>query len=681
MSNLSTTNAISATETSLLATSFTLIASTTSDGTSQPVPPTASPSPTQPPIANPTDPSLQANNVTSVIVPFTAFVLGGAAIFSAFCFLRTRLPFIYQPRRRILNEPPPKLTNAFYGWIAQLIRIPEELVMRTAGTDSLFILRFLRSSFMLFSTLSILGLSILTPLNASGNEVERNPRNETLKNPFGFDEVTLLRRISFENVSPGSSAIDAHIVMLWVVEILVYINLRWFYRECINTRIQRVKHDLAASRTDDGSEASQKARARNIDLRTVMMVNLPDHMRDEVIIKRFWEEDAGVGKVEKVAVCRRYVRLRRMIAERFASLRAIEMAWVGWRGNLPKTLEGIFDKARDRGTRVDMGQDDPFVSALSNADLEVLEEVLRRGFTDALTGPMSPTAIHPDDDEEGQPRSRRPAFPNSTDSDEETANLITPASTSRPLIRTGFLGLFGPKVDAIGYHFDRYKKIDSRIREFRSQLDDSKPTPYAFVTFADAETAAIAAQCVVPSDPVAGSGWRVVPAPHPREIHWPSISSFASEAQIMFWRTALTIVILVALVFFWSYPITAISNLLRPDALVEVLPPDWAKWVASWSDGTKLAVQTMVPSILVAIWMALLPPVMILLSYLQGIESYSWIDQSCLNKFFFYSIFNVLLVFTVSGSVTTSLDDIIGRPKEIVSLILGSVATFHDCKD
>ncbi|KAI9024137.1 hypothetical protein DFJ74DRAFT_705857 [Hyaloraphidium curvatum] len=522
---------------------------------------------------NPTDPTQQAHAVNSVLVPLLLFAVGGTLIVLAFCYLRTRIPFIYQSRRRIQNEPPARLSSAFLGFVTELIRIPEEMVMRSSGTDSLIILRFLRSSFALFCVLSVLGLTILTPVNSFGEEVERNPANNTLKSPLGFDEVTLLRKISFENVSPGSPGIDVHIVALFVIELLVFMNLRWFYRECVNTSTQRIRHDLRDSSAKDGeapSEAVRQARIRNIDLRTVMLVNLPDSMRDELIIRRFFA-DAGLDNIEQVVV------------------------------------------------------------------------------------PVS-------------------------DDEAETANLIEFLPTGRPMIRTGFLGLFGPRVDAISYHFDRFKTYDAKVQAIRSQeLDDSKPTPYAFVTFKDAQSAAIACQCVVPLEPATSSGWRIVRAPHPRDINWMNISSWTSESQIMFWRTVLTIVTLVALVFFWSQPIAVISNLLRPESLQAILPPAWSEWVAGWSDATKIAVAGAAPALLVAVYMALLPPIMILLCYLQGIEAYSWIDISCLNKFYFYSIINIVLVYTLSSGVTSSLSDILGQPKEIPTILaknLTSIAPF-----
>jgi len=58
--------------------------------------------------------------------------------------------------------------------------------------------------------------------------------------------------------------------------------------------------------------------------------------------------------------------------------------------------------------------------------------------------------------------------------------------------------------------------------------------------------------------------------------------------------------------------------------------------------------------IILATWLSFLPDILMLLSEIQGIETYSWLEKALLNKYYFYQIFNVILFFVI-GKVAVQL--------------------------
>lgn len=203
--------------------------------------------------------------MTSVALPFVIYASGGFLLFLLFCWLRRIAPATFAPKRKFLIDPPPPLSDNFFSWLPELLRIPNHAIAKAAGTDALIVVRFMRSSFVFFLLLSFFSIVVILPVNYSGGEVDRlrntpilvfdNATNSTVEvwinqtnatwSIFGIDELTALRRISIENVAPDSWQSDLHIVFAVLFQILALLNVRAFYGESIGTRVQRVRKDLS----------------------------------------------------------------------------------------------------------------------------------------------------------------------------------------------------------------------------------------------------------------------------------------------------------------------------------------------------------------------------------------------------------------------------------------------------
>lgn len=79
------------------------------------------------------------------------------------------------------------------------------------------------------------------------------------------------------------------------------------------------------------------------------------------------------------------------------------------------------------------------------------------------------------------------------------------------------------------------------------------------------------------------------------------------------------------------------------------------------------------PTILVGLWLACLPAVVLVLCVIQGIETYSWIDASTFSKLYFYYVWNLVLVFPIAGSVFNAFKIVVHSPNEIPYLLASTL--------
>ncbi|KAJ3029460.1 hypothetical protein HK097_005786, partial [Rhizophlyctis rosea] len=198
----------------------------------------------------------------------------------------------------------------------------------------------------------------------------------------------------------------------------------------------------------------------------------------------------------------------------------------------------------------------------------------------------------------------------------------------RPRHRTGFMGLTGQWVDSADYYAAKFLEWDRAVTRLRKTPEMSAPTAVGFVTFESPESATLASQSVLHRRPYCCMARR---APEPRDIFWFNLSSRVADSSIKLFRTFTVQVIMVLLVFFSFVVITFIQGVAKPDKLIGVFPFIEA-WLDSLGPGWTQFVKGVIPTVVTAAYTSSLPSVLILLSQIQGLEAYSWIDMSVLSK-------------------------------------------------
>ncbi|KAI9331339.1 hypothetical protein BDR26DRAFT_870344 [Obelidium mucronatum] len=505
----------------------------------------------------------------------TAFSLVGIICVGVFCVVRTWFVHIYSPRRALKKGRPPKLAAGLVKWMGNVWAVPESFVLRTVGLDGVMVLLQLR----MFVILSVLGLGVIMPTNYFSNPPSNvtTPHSSVFNSkpnpeiPLPYDEKAALKSLTIENVPYNSPFLRVHLLFTWIFSLIAYTCLVAFYRSHVN-----LKHHYAAN-------ILKRTSLSKIEYRSIFLVNLPSDLQQEVELRTYFE-NLEIGSVENVVVCRHWFKLREAVRKRLYYLQQIERL---------------------------------FADCISRPSI-IAES------TTSETTPLSPSSVP------SAPPSEA-STPYHTDGEDDATPLLQ-HTRHLPTHHTGFLGVFGERVDSIDFYAAKYMEWDSLTKELRMTPEESPSTGVAFVTFDSPQSATIASQIMIQKRPFICIAKM---APEPRDVYWPNLSSRTASASIKTFRWFVMNSISI-IIFFSSILWVAFSSSL----------PNWTKipFLEQFlSEAVKDALAQVVPVALFTAWTSSLPYLLLVICQLQGYEAQSWIEQAMFSKYYTYQIFNILL--------------------------------------
>ncbi|KAG9238556.1 hypothetical protein BJ875DRAFT_32374 [Amylocarpus encephaloides] len=323
--------------------------------------------------------------------------------------------------------------------------------------------------------------------------------------------------------------------------------------------------------------------------RTIQLSGIPLELRSEDKIKEFLEK-LEIGKVENVTVCRDWKRLDEMMDKRLYLLRNLEEAWAVHQGR--RSLKQL---------RVTL-QPNPHANGEESEQEDAHEQ------------------------------------------DNLLNNHVVAYENPRPTTRIwyGLFNLQNKKVDAIDYFEEKLRKLDDKIIEARKK--EYNATPLAFVTMDSIPACQMAVQALLDPEPMQ---LLAKLAPAPSDIVWQNTYLPRSSRMIRSWT--ITIFILV-LTIFWLIPVAALAGLLDLCTIRQV----W-KGLATFLEShstIKALIQTGLPTLVVSLLNVAVPFLYDYLANMQGMISQGDVELSVISKNFFFTFFNVFVVFTVFGTAS-----------------------------
>lgn len=324
--------------------------------------------------------------------------------------------------------------------------------------------------------------------------------------------------------------------------------------------------------------------------RTIRLSGIPLDMRSEERITGFIEE-LKIGKVDSVMLCKDWRKLDNLMKERHAYLRRLEESWAIYLAQ-HKTLRRAPALRRDE-------------SAFDDSDGNEHAQLL---------------------------------------SAEEQAH-ISNFGWQRPThtIWHGFLNLQRRKIDAIDYYEENLRRLDAKVQEAREQ--EYTPTPLAFVTMESTAACQMAVQAIL--DPTPGQMIASL-APPPAHVVWQNTYLSRNNRMLRAWSIMLVIGFLT---IFWAVLLIPLAGLLSIEAIDKVLPG-----VADALKAHPIAqslVQTGLPTLVFSLLSVAVPYLYDWLSNLQGMTSQGDVELSVISKNFFFTFFNLFIVFTIWGSAAS----------------------------
>ncbi|ONI19185.1 hypothetical protein PRUPE_3G263200 [Prunus persica] len=235
--------------------------------------------------------------------------------------------------------------------------------------------------------------------------------------------------------------------------------------------------------------------------------------------------------------------------------------------------------------------------------------------------------------------------------------------------RDGFCGLFGRKVDVLDQYGKKLENLEDNVR--MEQLSVAgKEVPAAFVSFKSRLGAAIALHIQQGTNP---TEWVTERAPEPQDVHWPFFSSsftFFSSSFIKRWISKLVVVVAcAALTILFLIPVVIVQGLTNLEQL-----ETWFPFLKSILNLTVVSevITGYLPSLILHLFLSFVPPIMIMLSSMEGCISFSQIEKSACTKMLWFTIWNIFLANTLSGSVLYRFN-IFLEPKKIPGILADAV--------
>ncbi|OAA61761.1 DUF221 domain protein [Niveomyces insectorum RCEF 264] len=555
-------------------------------------------------------------------VQFVISVTLGISAFLSFCVLRPRWKSLYAARRRSAEEQVaslPVLPDSFFGWLPALYRITEDQILASAGLDAFVFLAFFKMSLKLFAVMFFFAAVVLEPINQHFVSNTESTTTSYLTRVFRMptNAATAYDYAGQASVSVGGGGGDggdndpdgddswnrakSH---LWAYLVFIYFFtfLTFWFLNRETFRVIKIRQEYL------GSQAT-------ITDRTFRLSGIPAEFRSEAKIKALIEK-LEIGRVESVTVCRKWKELDALVAARTGLLERLEETWSAYLAQPPAKAKPTRRRPPQRSSSIAPDEE---------------------GLADGGGGAAEA------DDANGDEESGR-LLAAATAADGWRAAGSDRAQRPRPQVRIwyGFLNLQSRQTDAIDYYEEKLRRLDDKIRAARRK--DYDATDLAFVTMDSVAACQMAIQAVL--DPRPGELLARL-APAPSDVLWHNTYASRTERRARAWIITIFITVLSIV---WLVPVASLASLLSL-CTIQKWAPDLAKTL-SQHDVTKALVQTGLPTAVVSLLNVAVPYLYQYLSYRQGMLSQGDVELSIISKNFFFTFFNIFLVFTVFGTAT-----------------------------
>ncbi|EPS60017.1 hypothetical protein M569_14787, partial [Genlisea aurea] len=234
----------------------------------------------------------------------------------------------------------------------------------------------------------------------------------------------------------------------------------------------------------------------------------------------------------------------------------------------------------------------------------------------------------------------------------------------RPMTKSGFLGLFGEKVDAIDYTISEIERLSKEIELERERVkkDPNCIMPAAFVSFKSRWGAAVCAQTQQERNPTLWlTGW----APEPRNVYWANLAIPYFSLSV---RKLIISVVFFFLTFFFMIPITFVQSLANISGIEKAVP--FLKPVIE-KPFIKSLIQGVLPGIALKIFLIILPTILMMMSKFEGFLSISSLERRSATKYYIFNFINVFLVSIIAGTAFEQLKTFIHQSANDIPRTIG----------
>ncbi|KAJ7485366.1 hypothetical protein FB451DRAFT_1229446 [Mycena latifolia] len=548
---------------------------------------------------------------------FNAIVFG--AEIAIFTLIRPRFKAIYEPRTYV---PVPSkrigpLTGSasIFSWPWAVYKADHKAVLHANGADAYFFVRFLRMMARVFLPIWVLSWAILLPITSINTHVGVN---------------TKLDLFIMGNIQPDKQVrYWAHLALAYVFTGWVFYNIRAEMTHFVSTRQQFLISPV---------------HAKTVQANTVLVTGIPARYLTPAALHALFKDLPG----------------------------GVKRIWIN--RNL-RTLPDIYDRRLAACAKLESAE----TSLLSGA----AKRHLKAGNTPAK-------------DEEG--RGGVPEVPRE----------------ERPTHKLGFLGLFGEKVDSIEWARGEIVACNKLLKEGRramvKEMSDPSQTPAeededgfathegddedaeavverakegkkggekgkkgpgeetypavssAFITFNRQIAAHMAENILLHHEPYRMAEKYTEVAP--QDVIWSNLGMNPYEKK---GRMVISYALTAALIIFWAIPVAAVGIISNVHSLCTTAP--WLAWICKIPTIPLGIISGILPPVLLAVLMMLLPIVLRQFAIFEGIPKRTGVELSLMTRFFLFMVVHGFLVVTISAGIISALSGLLKDPSSIPTLL------------
>jgi calcium permeable stress-gated cation channel len=150
----------------------------------------------------------------------------------------------------------------------------------------------------------------------------------------------------------------------------------------------------------------------------------------------------------------------------------------------------------------------------------------------------------------------------------------------------------------------------------------------------------------------------------PEEIVWGNLGITWKTMTI---RNYISLVIVAALIIFWSIPVAVVGSISQISYLTKVVP--FLSFINKCPKVILGVITSLLPVIMLSILMSLVPVFMRLLGKFAGLPTLSLIELRTHESYFWFQLIQVFLVTTLTSAASAAVPQIIQNPGSVTSLL------------
>ncbi|KAJ3159080.1 hypothetical protein HDU86_001979 [Geranomyces michiganensis] len=235
--------------------------------------------------------------------------------------------------------------------------------------------------------------------------------------------------------------------------------------------------------------------------------------------------------------------------------------------------------------------------------------------------------------------------------------------------------VFGEKRDTIGWNLKQMGRLESELERERVEVyqDSGRAESAAFVIFADLFAPHVAALANIHGTPGIMLDKQAVV--EPADVIWNNLDMKLYDRMV---RGLIATVALTALIVFWGAINSFLASIATLDKLAGAAP--FLDFILDIPESVKSIIQGLLPTILVKVLFALLPTILRFFTTFQGAMTKTAQERTLISQYYFFLLFNVFFVITISGSILSVVKQISEDSTKIFQIIAStvpSVANFY----